>query len=67
MSALPLLLKDLDAEQRMRVLALDYVTSCGFVAPEDWLLFSTVVAHYLRTGEVALEKARIHTFPTAVD
>lgn len=67
MSAPPFLLKDLDAEQRMRVLALDYVTSCGFVPPEDWLLFSTVVAHYLRTGEVAMEKARVHTFPTAVE
>lgn len=67
MASLPFLLKDLDTDQRMRVLALDYVTSCGFVPPEDWLLFSAVIEHYLRTGEVALEKARVHTFPKPVE
>lgn len=63
----PFLLEELNMEQKMRVLAMDYVTACGFVPPEDWLLFSAVIEHYLRTGDVALEKARVHTFPTPVD
>lgn len=66
MTALPLLLKDLDAEQRIRVLALDYVTACGFVPPEDWLPFAVVIEHYLRTGETAMTKSSVHAFPTPV-
>lgn len=67
MGSVPFLLKDLNTDQRMRVLAMDYVTSCGVVPPEDWLVFSAVIEHYLRTGELALEKARVHAFPAPVD
>ena len=66
MTALPFLLKDLDTDQRIRVLALDYVTACGLVAPEDWLPFAVVVEHYLRTGEMIMTKSSVHAFPAPV-
>ena len=67
MTALPFLLKDLDEEQRVRVLALDYVTGCGSVSPEDWLPFAAVIEHYLRTGELAIAKSSVHAFPAPIE
>lgn len=65
--SIPMLLEKLDVEQRLRVLSLDYVTACGFVPPEDWLVFSALIEHYLRTGEIALPEAKVHRFPRSVE
>lgn len=67
MTALPFLLKDLDTDQRVRVLALDYVTACGFVPPEDWLPFAAVIEHYLRTGEKVKTKSSVYVLPAPVE
>lgn len=67
MTALPFLLKDLDEEQRVRVLALDYVTACGSLSPEDWLPFAAVIEHYLRTGDMAMTTGSVHAFPKSVE
>lgn len=50
--SLPILLEYLTDDQKFRVLALDYVTSCGFVPPDDWLRMSEEVHTWLGKGEL---------------
>jgi hypothetical protein len=62
----PFLLKDLDPEQRIRVLALDYVTSTGIVAPEQWLSAAAALEDFLINGAVEKPSAVLHTFPSSL-
>ena len=49
---LPVLLRKLTADQRLRILALDYVTASGTVPVREWCAVAGLVESYLKTGEV---------------
>lgn len=59
----PFLLKNLSADQRLRVLALDYVTSSGLVVPEDWIGLSSRIERYLKEGEQPRNQTTIYHLP----
>lgn len=67
MPSIPYLLQDLTPEQRLRILALDYATSTGFVPPDEWLKVTNAVESYLSTGDINYGSASIHSFPTTTN
>ena len=63
----PYLLQDLTPDQRLRVLCVDYVTSSGYVPPEQWIVAASSIETYLRTGEAERTVAEVKRFPKFVD
>jgi len=63
---LPILLKSLTSEQKLRVLALDYVTASGFVGPDEWCHMARAVEIYLSEGEIKSRHHEACVFPTVI-
>ena len=66
MTTPPFLLQDLTADQRIRVLALDYVTSTGIVPPDQWLNAALALEEFLMNGNVEKQSAMVHAFPQPI-
>ena len=62
----PTLLKALDRDQKLRLLALDYVTATGFVPPEDWCRMARQLEDYLKTGSLGSCSTATPKFPNVV-
>jgi hypothetical protein len=65
-ATLPFLLKDLSPDQRVRILALDYITGNGFVPPDEWLNLAAQVEVFIKVGSLPILDASVHEFPTPI-
>lgn len=63
---LPILLKQLTGDQKLRILALDYVTSSGFVPPDEWCAIAQAIEFYLKDGGVTRTQTEPCSFPSLI-